>query len=282
MSNYVALTKEQIKKLDMPGMVGQLKAIKDQAADQVGKDPTTAVEFLMSNLEALCNNGGDESAVGSSTTLPAAMADTGDPVAVKADVTKAAPATTASTASTPTPAETESEKKAAAAKPAPSTSTDTTATSSSTDTTPTPAPAKKADAPTAEEIKKQIDDGIKAGLEEIVKSLKKSAPVMNGNDGSPVMGGLQAIADGGKRQYADLTETERKIVEIMDEGGAFAMQKAVKAVMGDDDSYYGYQTAQQVINTALAKATRADFNRGGVIMAKNFVPKIYVPEPEKS
>ena len=39
---------------------------------------------------------------------------------------------------------------------------------------------------------------------------------------------------------------------------------------------------QQQINSALAKATCADFNRGGVIMAKNFTPKIYTEtEPTK-
>jgi len=132
-----------------------------------------------------------------------------------------------------------------------------------------------------EEIKKQIHDGIKQGLEEIVAGLKKSAtPIASGN--TPVVGMNAIVNNGVMEKYADLTETERKIVEIMDEGGPFAMQKAMKLVIGDDDSFYGSQTAQQQINSALAKATRADFNRGGVIMAKNFTPKIYTEtEPTK-
>ena len=271
---YQQLTPDQIKKLDTPGLISQLKAIQDEATDQVGKDPGGAVNFLMSNLSNLTNNGGDSAAVGNSTTLPAAMADTGENVSVKA----AAPADS-STSSTPTPTPTpvpaKDEKKAADAK-AP-TPTPTPADSS----TPTPTPAAKAEVLSAEEIKKQIHDGIKQGLEEIVAGLKKSAtPIASGN--TPVMGMNAIVNNGAMEKYADLTETERKIVEIMDEGGLFAMQKAMKLVIGDDDSFYGSQTAQQQINSALAKATRADFNRGGVIMAKNFTPKIYTePEPTK-
>jgi hypothetical protein len=269
---YQQLTPDQIKKLDTPGLISQLKAIQDEATDQVGKDPGGAVNFLMSNLSNLTNNGGDSAAVGNSTTLPAAMADTGENVSVKA----AAPADS-STSSTPTPTPTPVPAKAKDEKKAAEATTPTPADSS----TPTPTPAAKAEVLSAEEIKKQIHDGIKQGLGEIVAGLKKSAtPIASGN--TPVVGMNAIVNNGAMEKYADLTETERKIVEIMDEGGLFAMQKAMKLVIGDDDSFYGSQTAQQQINSALAKATRADFNRGGVIMAKNFTPKIYTEtEPTK-
>jgi hypothetical protein len=270
------LTPDQIKKLDAPGLIAQLKAIRDQAADQVGKDPGGAVDFLMSNLSDLTNNGGDSASVGNATTLPAAMADTGEAVSVKA----AAPADS-STSSTPTPTPTPTPAKAKDEKKAEAATTPTPAPAdSSASSTPTPTPAKKAEVPSVDEIQKQINDGIKKGFDELLAGLKKSAaPIASGD--TPVLG-MQAIVNNGvMEKYADMTETERKIVEIMDEGGAFAMQKAMKLVMGDDDSFYGSQTAQQTINAALAKATRADFNRGGVIMAKNFVPKIYT-EPEST
>lgn len=108
-------------------------------------------------------------------------------------------------------------------------------------------------------------------INQLLEGLTKRAPVTPAAD-SPV-GALNALVNGSKNSLPGLDETEAKIVKALDEGGPYALIKALNAAGANDET--GGALAWQTLNNTIRKATYESLEQGGVITASRYAGRLY-------
>jgi hypothetical protein len=251
-----------LEKLDVGKLVGQLKAANAAAADLISKDPAAmkdALSMLMGHIDAL-----DGSApVGNAATVPATDPST---------VIKAAAATAPSTSDTPTteptstPASAPTNAKPAVKVDAPTKPTEPTATTTtpSTDGDETTEAYKKLEAKVdglADSVSKMVDAFTKA----MTPPPAPVAPLAK-SDSSP-LGALNSLVD----QKPQDQIFDSPIIKALEEGGPYALLKALKAAGADE---IGGSLAMQEVNNAIRKASYANLEKGGVVTSSRYSMKL--------
>jgi hypothetical protein len=258
------MSDQDLTKIDVGKLVAQLKAARDTAASMIANDPAAvkdAMSMLMGHLDSL----DPSSPVGSGTTAPVSDPSTVIKAAAKTD---SSPSSTpeSTTTTTPESAPTKATPVAKEKKPAES-ETESTPESTETSTPTTEAYKKDMDA-----VNKKVDaiaDAVNKLADAISKSAVKPAPVQS--DDSPI-GALNALVNK-RADDLGLEETEQKIIKALEEGGPYALIKALKIAGSDDE--VGGALAWQTMNNAIRKATYNDLEKGGVVTSKAYPRRLY-------
>ena len=107
-------------------------------------------------------------------------------------------------------------------------------------------------------------DALVASMTSVVESLNKRAAT----PATSPMGALNALVSADADPVFD-----DPIIKALDEGGPYALLKALKAAgAGDDvDGALAYQN----MNNAIRKATYASLERGGVVTASRYAGRLF-------
>ena len=115
-------------------------------------------------------------------------------------------------------------------------------------------------------------DALANSVTTLVDALTKraTAPAIQEN---PV-GALNALVKNDPNLLEGLDETESKIVKVLDEGGPYALIKALE-IASAGDPHGGGSMAWQKYNNAVRKASYLSLEKGGVITASRYVGRLY-------
>lgn len=138
--------------------------------------------------------------------------------------------------------------------------------------------------PDGDEAKSKKDEmaekiaSIEASVRTLIEGMQKMAeakpaPMSKGEDQGP-LNGLNSIIN---LEPVGDPALNNEIIKALDEGGPYAMQKALKAA-GVDDEYGGGALALQRVYTAIREATYATLERGGVVTKSRHQIKLLGPE----
>jgi hypothetical protein len=258
-----------LSKLDVGAIVAGLKGKASQSAALASQDPQAALTMLLGAIDALNLGapirGNDVPVQDPSVALGKAVATGTTPSATAAteDASTTPSTTTSSTTSSVKKAAPPKAKAKAKAEPAEEESTETPE-EESTETSTSPAEVYKAE---LGEVKQQIAE-IAGSVNKLVEALSKRAAAPAGD--SPV-GALNAMVQGN----AD-PDLDDPIIKALDEGGPYAMLKALKAA-GAGDEIDG-ALAMQNVHNAIRKATYASLERGGVVTASRYIGRLLGPQ----
>ena len=271
---------DTITKLDLPGVLAQLKAARDTAADIISKDPEAAkdaMSALMGHLDGVIEGSAINPA---NPKVPAH--DPGHQMAAKVAATTTPDSETSetdesSTSTTTPPAKPAKPAEKAEFPPKKKVEESTTSTGAASSSTPdvSAAPAKKVD--DADSVKAILADQaqkIEAQAKQIEKAndaLSKATTLLEKyNKADSPIGDLAALV-GGKSNSA----LRDPIVEALMEGGPYAMIKALKAAGGDDEIAGGLAFAN--VNNAIRRATYESLEAGGVVTSARYANRIFTP-----
>lgn len=113
-------------------------------------------------------------------------------------------------------------------------------------------------------------DALSASVTTLVDALtKRATPVKE----SPV-GALNALVKKDPTLLEGLDETESQIIKVLDEGGPYALIKALE-IASAGDPHGGGSMAWQKYNNAVRKASYLNLEKGGVITASRYVGRLY-------
>lgn len=278
--------KVTITKLDVGGLLRQMKAARDTAADLIGKDPTAAkdaLNVLMGHLDELADLG---SAM-TGTSVPATDPGT----AIKADGTPSTPSSPSSPSTAATPSATATTPTAAKADDLPT--NPPSPSSPPAPSTPTTEPVVPSRAPAAAiktddteayktdmaDVKKQLAEAndkiekLAAGANQLLEALK--GKVLAKVAGESPVGDLNALVT----KKTETPAFDDPIIQALMEGGPYAYVKALKAAGGGDENMPGAM-AIEAINQRIQKASFESLEQGGVITKARYVGRIYGPQAQ--
>jgi hypothetical protein len=244
---------ETITKLDVGAVVAQLKAARDTAADLIGKDPAAlkdALSMLMGHIDAL--DVSSPATAGSSAPVKDESTPIGKVASTSDKPTTTEPTTTV--ASAPAGAKTEAKVDGPKAKKPAETTTESTTTDDDETTE-----AYKA-------LSAKVDQ-MSADVSKMIEAVTKAAQRPQGVDPNSPINGLNAIVAKSVNPVLD-----NPIIKALDEGGPYALLKALKAAGADDE--IGGALAWQTMNNAIRAATYAHLEEGGVITASRYAGKL--------
>ena len=115
-------------------------------------------------------------------------------------------------------------------------------------------------------------DALANSVTTLVDALTKraTAPAIQEN---PV-GALNALVKNDPNLLEGLDETESRIIRVLDEGGPYALIKALE-IASAGDPHGGGSMAWQKYNNAVRKASYLSLEKGGVITASRYVGRLY-------
>ena len=118
-------------------------------------------------------------------------------------------------------------------------------------------------------IEKAISD-IGTVLGKLTEVMGKQATITKSAGQSP-LNGLNSILNADPAGDPDV---DNEIIKALDEGGPYAMQKALKAAAGSDE-YVNGSLAYERVYSAIRKASYATLEKGGVVTQNRHMMKLY-------
>jgi hypothetical protein len=264
---------DNVAKLDIGGLIAQLKSLRDVTADQLSKNPEAMKDIMstmMGSLDSMIEMGGP-------VNLNAPVAPVSDAsVAVKAVATETPTTTvTPTTASTPSSPSTPA-KKADGAKEVGAGAKDDSSPSSTPSTPSTPATAKKVDSVDVEAVVEAAVSKALAPLNALIEKLN-AKPMPVSEDANSPLNALNSMVEKGRKDGQLLEdETEDEIAKVLLRGGPYAGIEALRIASGKNGEVPG-ALAQQMVNNVIAKASYATMEEGGVITKERYRIKLFEP-----
>lgn len=227
-----------LNKLDVGGLVAQLKAAGQQAA--VMSDPSAALAMLQGAIDSL--NVGSPAGMGNMTPVS-------DPsVALKADASvkeePAAEEKPTSPASTASPSD---EKKEEKKEEAAATDVYKALNQKVTD----------------------LEESVKTLVDALTKSVARTQTPTPAPAAESPMGALNSLINRDQKPES----LDNPIIKALEEGGPYALIKALKAAGSDDE--IGGALAWQNMNNAIRKATYDSLEQGGVVTARRYGGRLF-------